>query len=324
MGRAHVGAMKPAQIKEPRLRAGLTHTRSENSTMTNDRLVEIAKQYVKIWGNRAARIKLEIQDDSEIRNDDDRWTVYRYVCELCAEAVGAEYAFSPFETGGGCTALYAECFQTRVYALVTHGDDASYSEDPTAPNWCAGIYDMDTGDEIVPMICGGVTLRAALRRANRALEAISSPSLIAREFVRLMQDALTEDQLILIDGRNATDEYASACASHDFLDANMLMLDALTRAGADGDPEGEWFTCMVNAAWEIARNDGFSRQTRLQCLDEEARAFMDAPSFTHLNARHCSLDEWLFEYGDKLPLWARQEGWRLVRQCEHDPLANNR
>ena len=49
---------------------------------------------------------------------------------------------------------------------------------------------------------------------------------LAATIVRTVLDALTCEELTEVKRRNATPEYATACASHDFIDANHYALAA--------------------------------------------------------------------------------------------------
>lgn len=77
---------------------------------------------------------------------------------------------------------------------------------------------------------------------------------IAADFVRRLREMLTPTDWAEMRALNATPDYSSACASHNYCDANMPMADAFERAtgraldaGSDADA-GLW-----NAAWDFAR-----------------------------------------------------------------------
>jgi len=77
---------------------------------------------------------------------------------------------------------------------------------------------------------------------------------LSQAFSRNMRESLTADELVKVNERNATPEYAGACASHDFCDANELMLKALADVGRIFDQSQ---TDLMNAAWDLSRANGF-------------------------------------------------------------------
>lgn len=86
-----------------------------------------------------------------------------------------------------------------------------------------------------------------------------SPEQLASEFKSVLSYWLTRDELIQIDLLNAGDDNSSVCHSHDFCDANQAMLDAMERHGMDFDPSDESQASLINAAWTIAKQSGFSK-----------------------------------------------------------------
>lgn len=88
-------------------------------------------------------------------------------------------------------------------------------------------------------------------------------SVLAKEFHRLVREALGRDELASIDERNNTVGYAEACcATHEFVDTNMVMDEAFTNVmgrsligehGVDDDDLLLW-----NTAWGLAKCNGFS------------------------------------------------------------------
>jgi hypothetical protein len=86
---------------------------------------------------------------------------------------------------------------------------------------------------------------------------IPSAPALARAFSRLMVTALKAKELKEVRRRNLLPEYEDACASHDFLDANMVM--ALAWAELTGGAVFMDFPTM-NAAWDMARAHGFKAE----------------------------------------------------------------
>jgi hypothetical protein len=88
------------------------------------------------------------------------------------------------------------------------------------------------------------------------LRAGKSPRCLANEFVRRLKECLTEDEILAIRRRNSTPEYKDSCASHDFIDANMVMSDAFEHViGHEMDADSGADALMWNAAWDIAKRE---------------------------------------------------------------------
>jgi hypothetical protein len=77
---------------------------------------------------------------------------------------------------------------------------------------------------------------------------------LALSFADALRDEIGDDDYAEVCARNATEEYARFCASHDFCDANMVMFDAFnTEIGWDMDLDNDEDTAVWNEAWELAR-----------------------------------------------------------------------
>ena len=77
---------------------------------------------------------------------------------------------------------------------------------------------------------------------------------VSDQFVVMLNEWLTPHEMEEIRRRNATPEYENACASHDFCDANMAMVQAFEDFGISMPYEDGGKTIELwNAAWEIAR-----------------------------------------------------------------------
>ncbi len=82
---------------------------------------------------------------------------------------------------------------------------------------------------------------------------------LARRFHAIVRRDLAE-HLEAIDEENRT-AAESTCATHDYLDANMLMDEAFTAAfGHDMDADNEDDAATWNAAWDLAVEHGFSKE----------------------------------------------------------------
>jgi hypothetical protein len=73
---------------------------------------------------------------------------------------------------------------------------------------------------------------------------------LAREFVRIITEWLTDDELAELRDATAANTNPNTCPSHDYCDANQAMLNAGVAVGVDVLND----TRTVNAAWEIAKS----------------------------------------------------------------------
>ena len=80
-----------------------------------------------------------------------------------------------------------------------------------------------------------------------------TPNAVALAFARLMTKVLKASAMREVQKRNLLPDYDKCCASHDFVDANMVMALSWAEVTKGGLMD---FTVM-NAAWDIARAAGF-------------------------------------------------------------------
>lgn len=81
---------------------------------------------------------------------------------------------------------------------------------------------------------------------------------LAAEFSRQLSAQLTTLEMASVVARNAIDTNPNVCHSHDFCDANQVMLDAMTALGATGEYSGDAAQVdLINEAWVIARAADF-------------------------------------------------------------------
>lgn len=73
---------------------------------------------------------------------------------------------------------------------------------------------------------------------------------LAKAFSEELGRVLTAEQMDEVNRLNATETNKSICHSHDFCDANQVMLDAL-----GGENEGQ--DDLITQAWDIAKNAEF-------------------------------------------------------------------
>ena len=89
---------------------------------------------------------------------------------------------------------------------------------------------------------------------------LSNEAKLAMKFSEILRDDLTEEQMDLVNERNAAEPRDSprVCHSHDFCDANEVMADALELMGVpEFRPE---VSELVNAAWNLARESEFDAE----------------------------------------------------------------
>lgn len=96
---------------------------------------------------------------------------------------------------------------------------------------------------------------------------------LAGQFCYEIRRSLTPDQLKTVILRNRLPEYKGACATHDFIDANMSMLRAyvdLTGMDADDvDTSDARVLKIMSDAWDQARESAFSLTYRPRYQFEE-------------------------------------------------------
>ena len=81
---------------------------------------------------------------------------------------------------------------------------------------------------------------------------------LARCFAALVRATFTPDDIDTVNGRNAHPDYAGACATHDFCDANALMYGAWCALAFETPDMSDAETAdAMNAAWNIAKRAGF-------------------------------------------------------------------
>lgn len=83
---------------------------------------------------------------------------------------------------------------------------------------------------------------------------------IAFRFARTLSMWLTEQQIAEVNCLNATPEYATCCATHDFCDPNQAMLDVLAELKIKFKPQSDKQIALLDAAWSIAKTAGFDSQ----------------------------------------------------------------
>jgi len=98
---------------------------------------------------------------------------------------------------------------------------------------------------------------------------------VAAEFAKQMHADLNPTQMETVIKRNKTDEYKNACASHDFIDANMTMDAAMRLMIPDytGEPNQEE-TDIWNLAWDVAKGRDFDVEKLQELADKLEERFV--------------------------------------------------
>lgn len=77
---------------------------------------------------------------------------------------------------------------------------------------------------------------------------------VADMFSRLLVEHVGEDSMREIARLNSMETAACVCHSYDFVDANMVMLDAITRViGPHPTPDSPALMWLFDVAWQVAR-----------------------------------------------------------------------
>lgn len=140
-------------------------------------------------------------------------------------------------------------------------------------------------------------------------------AVLAAAFVAQCREAFTEEQLAEIKTRNASPDYAGdVCATHDFADANMLMLEAFSATfgreplflteGADA-PDAAPDLALWGAAWTRAKTDHLTASP-LEVMAAEFAAFTMGEDF---EGEGDALELLMVADGGEIALTADQRAW---------------
>lgn len=80
---------------------------------------------------------------------------------------------------------------------------------------------------------------------------------LARAFADNVLATLGQDLVDEVISRNAAG-HPDVCATHDFIDSNELMLDAMQFMGLVFDPADDKQAAMTSRAWTLAKSAGFN------------------------------------------------------------------
>ena len=91
-------------------------------------------------------------------------------------------------------------------------------------------------------------------------KALPTQKKLADRFIREMRSTLSVAQLQKVDARNAKQTDSGICHSHDFCDANEVMLEAWeSLTTTDFSLQNKAHVAKWNGAWDMAKKQGFSR-----------------------------------------------------------------
>jgi hypothetical protein len=83
---------------------------------------------------------------------------------------------------------------------------------------------------------------------------------LAASFIRKMRGSLSVANLKKVDASNAKETNPNVCHSGDFIDSNMVMLEAWdSLTTTDFSLQNKAHLAKWNAAWDMAKKQGFSR-----------------------------------------------------------------
>lgn len=82
-------------------------------------------------------------------------------------------------------------------------------------------------------------------------------------FVSIIQKWLTEDELQELRRKNRYLDKDKICYSHDYIDANQAMIDALKKHNQQLDLQNETQLKLINESWNTAKKNNFMTQLQL-------------------------------------------------------------
>lgn len=87
------------------------------------------------------------------------------------------------------------------------------------------------------------------------------PEILAREFSRVLAEYISVESVQNVVKLNKLETNPGVCHSHDFCDANMAMIEAVSNV--TGIPEMDCYITddshhvAINKAWDLAKENGF-------------------------------------------------------------------
>lgn len=150
-----------------------------------------------------------------------------------------------------------------INALLTgRGFDAMNAEQLQAL-WCEAPCDAFgmLNDLTARLSLDEEKMRDISARLFECLDDDASVLVLSDIFASYVRRDLTADQLVQVIARNisdGSDQSDSVCHSHDFIDTNETMLEAVDALGLEWQADSHQFMRMVNDAWTLAKRRGFA------------------------------------------------------------------
>ena len=142
---------------------------------------------------------------------------------------------------------------------------------------------------------------------------------LALKFVTLLRRELTAEQWDEMRAKNGTGEYTLACASHDYLDANMVMAAAFKEVhdrevAFSDEPDADADVDAWNAAWTLARQTVLTtKPTMSERQRDLARHALGLPSIRRSSYRN------RYVCSESGPTWSNWMLMELTGLAENDP-----
>lgn len=92
----------------------------------------------------------------------------------------------------------------------------------------------------------------------RLVESVAVPALVAEQFLHVLGETIGRETLHVVRMRNMAEPDSDVCHSHDFCDANMVMVEAMASLGVDALPEDsdgmpDEVVDLWNRSWDLAK-----------------------------------------------------------------------
>ncbi len=82
---------------------------------------------------------------------------------------------------------------------------------------------------------------------------------IVNKFIDLIREDLPQSIINIINAKNKTQSYYMLCASHEYIDTNMYLLEAIRTYYPKIKIESKQFEQLFSECFEIARNNQFNK-----------------------------------------------------------------
>lgn len=93
---------------------------------------------------------------------------------------------------------------------------------------------------------------------------------LSEKFSSIVSDWLTDDQMKLVNLRNFENQYDErSCASHDFIDSNQAMLDAMESLRIQVDIFSDEQAALINEAWQMSKKNHFEPSRRGELISKD-------------------------------------------------------